>query len=246
MSRVASMWRIWLRWYIASGCEGTERSEPAPSRKLTATVRPATTVPAPAARATPLGSRGCAGRGTSARPTTAARATARRHQIRYVAVVQCRPSLAGHDPAHRHDRHAQRRRRAPQGHAAEPQQPADDSTRPGDHQHQDDEIQAGAQRPCVLERHRGSAYVERCASPKPCPSAARRLPVGCWSAWPAQNQDGRAVCTAFSSVGDFVVGQLQVERGDRLGQVVGLGGADDRCGHDRVASAPRPVRPGPS
>ena len=39
------------------------------------------------------------------------------------------------------------------------QQPADDRTRPGDHQHQDHEIEAGAQRPCVLERHRRSAYV---------------------------------------------------------------------------------------
>ena len=81
MSRVASMWRTWLMWYIASGCEGTARSEPAPSRKLTATVSPATTVPMPAATATALGSL-VAGRGTSVCPSAAATAKTTRHQSR--------------------------------------------------------------------------------------------------------------------------------------------------------------------
>ena len=37
---------------------------------------------------------------------------------------------------------------------------------------------------------------------------------------------------------DLVVGQMQVEGSDRFRQVVGLGRADDRRGHERVVQHP--------
>src|SRR4051794_26009143 len=47
----------------------------------------------------------------------------------------------------------------------------------------------------------------------------------------------RAGCRAFEGA-DLVVGELQVDGGCGVVQVVGLGGADDGCGDDRVLQHP--------